>query len=250
MKEEKAFTLAEVLITLGIIGIVAAMTLPALVADYKDKELATRTRKAVSTIQQAAQLAQNAYNTPGDNSSLFDITKTSEEVTKNFAKYFNGAKYCEPDKGSKECRGLHYKIKYSSKVESSSSSGTLDGGSMYNNHRIILNNGVIIAVQQLDTDYREETCYQYNSDGSLKKDADGNIIVATCSSSFTAIIRFDVNGNLLPNQFGRDVFQLLVYKNKIIAGGASFYGVSSLKNILSGGSAIYTDYTIGDPFEW
>ena len=34
---KKGFTLAEVLITLGIIGIVAAMTLPALVGRYKKK---------------------------------------------------------------------------------------------------------------------------------------------------------------------------------------------------------------------
>lgn len=31
------FTLAEVLITLGIIGIVAAMTLPAIVSKYQEK---------------------------------------------------------------------------------------------------------------------------------------------------------------------------------------------------------------------
>ena len=39
MRYKYAFTLAEVLITLGIIGVVAAMTLPALVTKYKDKEL-------------------------------------------------------------------------------------------------------------------------------------------------------------------------------------------------------------------
>ena len=38
MKKKNAFTLAEVLITLGIIGIVAAMTLPVLVGHYKKKE--------------------------------------------------------------------------------------------------------------------------------------------------------------------------------------------------------------------
>lgn len=39
------FTLAEVLITLGIIGIVAAMTLPVLVNKSKDRELEVRTKK-------------------------------------------------------------------------------------------------------------------------------------------------------------------------------------------------------------
>ncbi len=36
---KKAFTLAEVLITLGIIGVVAALTLPSLITNYKVKVL-------------------------------------------------------------------------------------------------------------------------------------------------------------------------------------------------------------------
>lgn len=35
MKKSIAFTLAEVLITLGIIGVVAAMTIPNLITSYK-----------------------------------------------------------------------------------------------------------------------------------------------------------------------------------------------------------------------
>ncbi len=42
---KKAFTLAEVLITLGIIGVVAAMTLPSLVGNYKKKVTVTRLKK-------------------------------------------------------------------------------------------------------------------------------------------------------------------------------------------------------------
>jgi len=37
MKKDFAFTLAEVLITLAIIGVVAAMTIPTLVANYQEK---------------------------------------------------------------------------------------------------------------------------------------------------------------------------------------------------------------------
>ena len=39
MKKNLAFTLAEVLITLGVIGIVAAMTLPALITRKQNKAL-------------------------------------------------------------------------------------------------------------------------------------------------------------------------------------------------------------------
>ncbi len=42
---QKAFTLAEVLIALGIIGIIAALTIPGLVANYQKKVLITRLQK-------------------------------------------------------------------------------------------------------------------------------------------------------------------------------------------------------------
>ena len=48
-----AFTLAEVLITLGIIGIVAAMTLPALINNYNTKLTETRLKKFYSIFNQA-----------------------------------------------------------------------------------------------------------------------------------------------------------------------------------------------------
>lgn len=49
----KAFTLAEVLITLGIIGVVAAMTLPSLLNNSRSKELETGLKKNHMVIQQA-----------------------------------------------------------------------------------------------------------------------------------------------------------------------------------------------------
>lgn len=48
-----AFTLAEVLITLGIIGVVAAMTIPALMTKYQHKVRETEFKKAYSALQQA-----------------------------------------------------------------------------------------------------------------------------------------------------------------------------------------------------
>lgn len=39
MYSQRAFTLAEVLITLGIVGVVAALTLPGLISKYKAKRL-------------------------------------------------------------------------------------------------------------------------------------------------------------------------------------------------------------------
>ena len=53
-----AFTLAEVLITLGVIGIVAAMTIPNLVQSYKKKVVETKLVKFYSTISNAIKLSE------------------------------------------------------------------------------------------------------------------------------------------------------------------------------------------------
>ena len=50
---KKAFTLAEVLITLGIIGVVAALTMPALIANYQKKQTIAQLKKAYSILNQA-----------------------------------------------------------------------------------------------------------------------------------------------------------------------------------------------------
>ena len=50
---KNAFTLAEVLITLGIIGIVAAMTLPGIINDTRYAEIQTSLKKNYSITQQA-----------------------------------------------------------------------------------------------------------------------------------------------------------------------------------------------------
>ena len=50
---DSAFTLAEVLITLGIIGIVAAMTLPSVIVNYQKQEALTRLKKSYTTVANA-----------------------------------------------------------------------------------------------------------------------------------------------------------------------------------------------------
>ena len=50
---KKGFTLAEVLITLGIIGVVAALTMPTLMSNYRKHQTVTQLKKAYSEISQA-----------------------------------------------------------------------------------------------------------------------------------------------------------------------------------------------------
>ena len=62
MRSYRGFTLAEVLITLGIIGIVAAMTIPTLIANTNSRRFASQFKKTISTLKQAALLAEGRYN--------------------------------------------------------------------------------------------------------------------------------------------------------------------------------------------
>ena len=59
MKKRFGFTLAEVLITLGIIGVVAAMTMPILYTNIQKKTTVAKLQKAYSEIANAAKLAED-----------------------------------------------------------------------------------------------------------------------------------------------------------------------------------------------
>ena len=71
------FTLAEVLITLGIIGVVVALTMPSLIANYQKQETIARLKKVYSTISNTYMYAINSYGTSdtwdwNDKQVLFD----------------------------------------------------------------------------------------------------------------------------------------------------------------------------------
>ena len=246
-----AFTLAEVLITLGIIGVVAAMTLPTLVTKNRDKELVSRVKKTYSNIQNATLLAQKDYGVIGDNSFLFDSAKGLAAVTSDFAKYFNGAKVCQ-SQATKGCGPYYYKVKYTYKRQASSGENIATGTSL-SGPKIILNDGAILSVVELTPNcdnIRMENVY--NSDGSLRKDQDGNLIKRQNHVKYCAIVVFDVNGPKNPNQFGADVYYgVTIYKSKMAPNFWYAAGGESLKNILTGnGNLIYTPYNIGEKFNF
>ncbi len=100
---KNGFTLAEVLITLGIIGIVAAITLPTLMTNYKKKATATRVKKAYAEVLQAIKLSEvdndsiESWNV-GNNTS---IENTKTYVEKYIMPYYKGLTLCS--------EGLDYK---------------------------------------------------------------------------------------------------------------------------------------------
>ena len=91
-----AFTLAEVLITLGIIGVVAAMTMPALIANHRKTVLKTQFKKAYSELQQVNQNFIKDYdmNICEYNWQMWDETKSgyasSKATSDAFIEYYTG----------------------------------------------------------------------------------------------------------------------------------------------------------------
>ncbi len=105
---KKGFTLAEVLITLGIIGVVAALTLPSLIQNYKEQATVTRVKKFYSVFSQAYAMAVQENGTLDNwglkNSELYEDddgnkihTDESLEQSDKFliimSKYLNNAGY-------------------------------------------------------------------------------------------------------------------------------------------------------------
>lgn len=56
--KKNGFTLAEVLITLAIIGVVATLTLPALMTNTQEQQAKTALKKGINTLTEAAQMHQ------------------------------------------------------------------------------------------------------------------------------------------------------------------------------------------------
>ena len=106
---KKAFTLAETLITLGIIGVVAALTIPNLITKYKAKRLRSQFLKSYSVVQQVFKQME------ADDVSLNpqDYRDNTNPFYKTFIKYLTGATECGWSGGGEQsCRlyltGINY----------------------------------------------------------------------------------------------------------------------------------------------
>ncbi len=92
MTNKKAFTLAEVLITLGIIGVVAAMTIPNLIAGAQKHAVVSGLKEAQSILNQAVRM--HAYEKDDDGLD-FDVTLSPQEFAEKYFKpYLKVARVC------------------------------------------------------------------------------------------------------------------------------------------------------------
>ena len=80
--DKRAFTLAEVLITLGVIGVISAMTLPTIIKHYQKQVTVTRLKKAYSELYQAVNMSVSE-NTGVEN---WDYTLTGDEFFDKYLK--------------------------------------------------------------------------------------------------------------------------------------------------------------------
>lgn len=94
MMKKNGFTLAEVLITLSIIGVVATMTLPALMTNTQEQQAKTGLKKAINVLTEASQMnlaidgfdfgtTKAAANTDGITADLSLDTMTFDSIIGN-----------------------------------------------------------------------------------------------------------------------------------------------------------------------
>ena len=83
---KKAFTLAEVLITLAIIGVVAAMTIPTLISSYNKKVVETKLLRVYSVMNNAIKMS-TIDNGETVNWETLDNNSTYDDVLEWYNKY-------------------------------------------------------------------------------------------------------------------------------------------------------------------
>ena len=178
--KKAAFTLAEVLITLGIIGVVAAMTMPSLIQNYQEKATVTKLKKCYSLVSQAY---VSILNDEGGSDTL--QAGDDLEMMEKFGKYLKYQKTCGRNKG------CFPNVTYKSVT-----------GNGYNKW-------------EDDTTYRSRAIL---TDGTLIM-FNLNAL-RNNSDNFYAQIYVDINGFKGPNQLGRDFFYFYISPEKIVPGGA------------------------------
>ena len=137
MKKFEAFTLAEVLITLGIIGVVAAMTLPTLINNIQEKHFIAAWKKSFAEISNASLRLKNddiSFN------GMSDLDRIN-----NLAKYIKHTKICDANQFiSAGCAPQNYPIYEYSGKKFENNMGSIGAGAAC----MLTNRGTIICVDQ------------------------------------------------------------------------------------------------------
>lgn len=165
---KKGFTLAEVLITLGIIGVISALTLPMFTVNAKYQALASKISSTLSSVE-------NGFAAMMSADSADDMTETN---------------YWRNNKSTGELAEF---LKVEEVSAPYASCETLSGTTinLSPNKTYLMKNGAVIMIQ-----YKEASLTE------AQRLAKGASV-----AQFLAQVDIDVNGSEKPNKYGRDVFR-------------------------------------------
>ncbi len=178
------FTLAEVLITLGIIGIVAAMTIPTLIQNQQKRKMEAVLKEDYSIIQQVMKFTEYDdvsldLNVPDNLDGAKNWFNTFMQPHLKYASVCFDTKGCWQDKGPTK---------------------TLTGATApYNRTGIGVGYG-IITVKMLNGS---------NLDIDGFSAADMKNLFGTDTTGTSLVMYIDANGDKLPNVIGKDIFILV-----------------------------------------
>ncbi len=202
--KKPAFTLAEVLITLGIIGVVAALTIPNLLTAHKKHVIESKLERAVSVINQSIKMSESEN---GEMETWDKNLTYPEFIDRYFRPYIKIMQICE---GFDTCG-------YKGTQNWTYLNGTENGSynSPFHNERVpfISIDGILYVFG-----YKSE-----NTNVSLNNDK---------------IIIIDINGSQKPNVFGQDVFFL--YRDEE-ADSIIPYGANKRYNVIKNSCSKYGD---------
>lgn len=206
--KQRGFTLAEVLITLLIIGVVASIVIPALINDTRDQEYKTAWKKYYAELSHATRLL--AINNGGTIKGLL----SDVNIVNTFKPNFNVIKTCD---GTTEC--WHDPNKWFEMDNDPKGYGA--------DRAMILNSGVLISFNDVDTNCNLTT---YGTPQGK----------STCG-----YIAVDINGFKKPNMIGRDIYILHIQENGSTPPAGSigdiwYYGINNC--ISSSGYACSASY--------
>lgn len=175
----KGFTLAEVLVTLGIIGVVSAMTIPTLMQNHQRKTYVTQFHKVYNEIQQASLQYMSDHNAL----NLREAGLNSRaKVGEFFNNYFKVVNTCEEGDVRTPCLASEYR--------------SIDGTSELKNF----------------SGWGAAYCVTLASGASILLDHPAlYTLTVNGVNSYYGHVVIDVNGSAGPNIGGRDVFRLEFY---------------------------------------
>ena len=109
-KFSKSFTLSEVLITLGVIGIMAALTLPTVISKYKRKSVETKLAKFYSVMNEAVKMSIAEHGEIEFDTAHRESINNAEYIEQwykeNLTKYIKTLKWEGADKSNQYFRAV------------------------------------------------------------------------------------------------------------------------------------------------